>query len=492
MTLHPATCIKYLASSIRHPNHNEPSRLSVLPVTCNLQPVTCNLPANNYHPSPITESNSVTYLSNHIQSMKGLLTLLFLTILLSSKGHAQKVLIITIDGSINPASSEFIERSIRKAESEKAECLVIQLNTPGGLLKSTRVIVSNIVESSVPIVVYVSPSGAHAGSAGVFLTLAAHIAAMAPGTNIGAAHPVDMQGSVDTIMNEKSTNDAVAFIKAIAGKRNRNLQWAEDAVRKSISITDAEALENNVIDLVAINVKELLTKIDGKQIQLNSGTATLHTRNAQPVAIKMSALEKFLNLLSDPNVAYILLMLGFYGIMFELYNPGAILPGIVGVISLILAFYSMHTLPVNYAGLALIIFSIILFILELKLATHGVLAIGGVVSLLLGSFMLIQSESSLEFVKISRSVIISTVVISSLFFLFIIGLGLKAQRAQPVTGIEGIKGESGEALETLDPLGFVRVHGEMWKAESLSGKIDKGKKVKIVGIENLKLFVELV
>jgi membrane-bound serine protease (ClpP class) len=204
----------------------------------------------------------------------------------------------------------------------------------------------------------------------------------------------------------------------------------------------------------------------------------------------MSALEKFLNLLSDPNIAYILLMLGFYGIMFELYNPGAILPGIVGVISLILAFYSMHTLPVNYAGLALIIFAIIIFILEIKLATHGVLAIGGVVSLLLGSFMLIQSNSSLEFVRISRSVIISTVIVTTLFFLFIIGLGLKAQRAKPVTGIEGLAGESGETMEELDPMGFVRVHGEMWKAESLSGKIEKGRRIRIVGIENLKLFVE--
>jgi membrane-bound serine protease (ClpP class) len=422
--------------------------------------------------------------------MKGLFTLLSFLFFLSLQGYTQKVLTITVDGSINPASAEYIERGIKKAEDSRAECLVIQLNTPGGLLKSTRVIVTSILESKVPVVVYVSPPGAHAGSAGVFITLAAHIAAMAPGTNIGAAHPVDLQGSPDTIMNEKSTNDAVAFIKSVAGKRNRNLQWAEDAVRKSIAMTEAEALENNVIDMVAVNLKELLTKIDGKKIEMEYGVATLHTRNAEPVAVEMSALEKFLNLLSDPNVAYILLMLGFYGVMFELYNPGAILPGIVGVISLILAFYSMHTLPVNYAGLALIVFAIVLFILELKLATHGVLAIGGVTSLLLGSFMLVQSNSNLEFVRISRGVIISTVVISSLFFLFIIGLGLKAQRAKPVTGIEGMTGESGEALEILDPLGFVRVHGEMWKAESIAGTIEKGRKIRVTGIENLKLFVE--
>jgi len=424
--------------------------------------------------------------------MKRLVSILISLILLSAEVYSQKVITITIDGSINPASAEFIERGIKKAEDERAECLVIHLNTPGGLLKSTRVIVSNILEANVPVVVFVSPSGAHAGSAGVFLTLAAHVAVMAPGTNIGAAHPVGMQGSIDTIMNEKSTNDAVAFIKSIAGKRNRNLEWAEDAVRKSISITADEALENNVIDMVANNLKELLIKLDGRKIEMNYGTATLRTKGASPVAVKMSALEKFLNLLSDPNIAYILLMLGFYGIMFELYNPGAILPGIVGVISLILAFYSMHTLPVNYAGLALIIFAIILFILELKLATHGVLAIGGVISLLLGSFMLIQSNSSLEFVRISRSVIISTVVISTLFFLFIIGLGLKAQRAKPVSGIEGMSGETGEAVEDLNPMGFVHVHGEMWKAESLSGKIEKGRKIRVTGIENLKLFVEAI
>ena len=422
--------------------------------------------------------------------MKGIALFLVVFIILPLITFSQKVVTIKIDGSINPASAGFIERGIEKASNEKAECLVIQLNTPGGLLKSTRVIVSDVLESPVPVVVYVSPSGAHAGSAGVFVTLAAHVAAMAPGTNIGAAHPIDMQGSTDTIMNEKSTNDAAAFIRSIAGKRNRNLQWAEDAVRKSISITENEALENNVIDMIASNMQDLLNKIDGRKFEVSSGSKTVHTKQAEVVDVKMSALEKLLNLLSDPNIAYILLMLGFYGILFELYNPGAILPGIVGVISLILAFYSMHTLPVNYAGLALIIFAIILFILEVKIATHGVLAIGGVVSMLLGSFMLIQSNSSLEFVSISRSVIIAAVVISALFFLFIIGLGLKAQRAKPVTGIEGMMGETGESIEILDPLGTIRVHGEMWNAESLSGRIEKGRKVRVKRIENLKLYVE--
>jgi membrane-bound serine protease (ClpP class) len=422
--------------------------------------------------------------------MKRLLCILLSLSFFALKGNSQTVYTITVDATINPATAEYIENGIRKAEDSRASCLVILLNTPGGLLKSTRVIVSNIMDANVPVIVYVAPAGAHAGSAGVFITMAAHIAAMAPGTNIGAAHPVELQGSPDSVMNEKSTNDAVAFIKSIAGRRNRNLQWAEDAVRNSIAITEKEALENNVIDMIATNMPDLLNKLDGRKVELPYFTATLQTKNAKIVKVEMSALEKMLNLLSDPNVAYILLMIGFYGILFELYNPGAILPGIVGVISLILAFYSMHTLPVNYAGLALIVFAIILFILEVKMATHGVLAIGGAVSLLLGSFMLIQSNSSLEFVKISRSVIYSTVVITTLFFLFVIGLGLKAQRAKPVTGVEGIKGEIGETIESLAQSGYVRVHGEMWKAESVSGNIEKGKKIRVVRIEGLKLFVE--
>lgn len=421
--------------------------------------------------------------------MKLILAILLLPLLL----HAQTVVVIKIDGSINPASSDFIVRGIQQAKTEKAECLVIQLNTPGGLLKSTRVIVSNILESAVPVVVFVSPGGAHAGSAGVFITLAGHIAAMAPGTNIGAAHPVDMQGGAqDTIMGEKVTNDAAAFIRSIAEKRKRNLQWAEDAVRKSISITENEALAKNVIDLVATNVEELLKTIDGKKIETSSGMITLHLKGAHIHELTMGEIEKILNILSDPNVAYILLLLGLYGIVFEFYNPGVVVPGIVGVICLILAFYSMHTLPINYAGLALIIFAIILFLLEIKIVSHGVLAIGGIVSLLLGSMMLIRTDSTLEYVDISWSIIISAVTISSLFFLFVVGMGLKAQRLKPVTGIEGLIGEMGESLETLDPTGTVWVHGETWKAETVSGKIDKGMKVRIAGITDLKLKVEQV
>lgn len=405
---------------------------------------------------------------------------------------AQTVVSIHINGTINPASADFIHTNIVQAQNNKAECIIIHLNTPGGLLKSTRAIVGDILEAEVPVIVYVSPAGAQAGSAGVFVTLAAHIAAMAPGTNIGAAHPVDLQGSgsSDTIMSQKATNDAAAFIRTIAEKRKRNLQWAEEAVRKSVSITEKEALDKKVIDMIATNDRELLNVIDGKQIELASQTKILRTKNAQIVQVEMGAAEKILDIVSDPNIAYLLMMLGFFGVLFELFNPGAILPGIIGVISLILAFYSMHTLPVNYAGLSLIIFAIILFLLELKVMSHGMLAIGGTLSLFLGSMMLIRTTSGLELARISHSVIIASTLVTVLFFLFVIGIGLKAQRIKPVTGIEGLMGEIGETLGTLDLTGTVRVHGEIWNAESISGMITKGEKVRVTGIKDLKLYVE--
>ena len=424
--------------------------------------------------------------------MKRLLPYYFFFLLIPGLIHAQKVISIQIDGTINPASADFIHNAIEKADKENAECLVIHLNTPGGLLTSTRNIVSDLLVSPVPVIVYVSPGGAHAGSAGVFITMAANIAAMAPATNIGAAHPVTMQGTMDSTMNSKATNDAAAFIRSIADKRNRNLDWAEDAVRNSVSITEAEALQKNVIDIVADTEKDLLSQIDGKRVQLPFGEHVLQTKNAVVQTYSMSVWEKILNIISDPSIAYILLLLGMYGIMFELYNPGAMLPGIVGVISLILAFYSMHSLPVNYAGLALIIFGIILFILEIKIVSHGILAIGGIVSLLLGSMMLIRTSSGLELAKISRVVIFSATVVTALFFLFVIGVGLKAQRRKVVTGREGLPGITGVAMGLLDPIGLVMVEGEIWNAESVGGDIQKDEKVRVKEMKDLKLYVEKI
>ncbi len=422
--------------------------------------------------------------------MKRRIVLPALCLLISWLSVAQTIVALKIDGTINPVTAGYIHRGIEKAAEEKAECLLIELNTPGGLLKSTRIIVGDLLQSPVPVVVYVSPAGAQAGSAGVFITLSAHIAAMAPGTNLGAAHPVGMQEQPDTIMNAKITNDAAAFIRAIAQKRKRNIPWAEGAVRSSTSISATEALEQGVVNLIARNTEALLDSINGRSIDLENGLHLLHTKGAHIEPLEMSFSEKILNIISDPTVAYILMMLGLYGLLFELYNPGAIFPGIVGVIALVLAFYSMHTLPLNYAGLSLILFGVILFLLEIKIASHGLLAIGGIVSLLLGSLMLVRTGSALEVVRISRTAIVATVAVSAFFFLGIIGMGLKAQRQKPFSGPEGMIGETGQSLEPLNPLGAVWVHGERWQAKTAGEYIGKGEKVQVTGLDNLTLYVK--
>jgi membrane-bound serine protease (ClpP class) len=403
---------------------------------------------------------------------------------------APTVHIITIDATINPATADVIHEAILRAYEANAECLVIKLNTPGGLLKSTRVIVTDILTARVPVVVYVAPSGSQSASAGTFITLAAHIAAMAPGTNIGAAHPVGIQGEKDSIMNEKATNDAAAFIRTISEKRKRNIQWAEEAVRKSTSLTETEAIKNNVIDVVAANIETLLDSIDGKSVDVDGIARTLNTRDAEVKEFTMDWKDKILDLISDPNIAYIFFLLGIYGLMFELYNPGSVLPGVVGVISLIIAFYSLHTLPINYAGLALIVFGIILFILEIKITSYGMLTVGGIIALALGSLMLIDSPSSLEFVTISLRVIIPAVLLTAAFFAFAIGMGVRAQRRKPTTGIEGIIGETGEAIGALTPNGQVRMHGEIWNAVSEGAEIPAGARVKVVAVDNLTLIVK--
>jgi membrane-bound serine protease (ClpP class) len=425
--------------------------------------------------------------------MRRLQTITLLVLVLASAlslGFSQKAYVIKIDGSINPASAGFLHRAVLDATEKQAECLIIELNTPGGLLKSTRVMVSDILEANIPVIVYVSPAGSQSASAGVFITLAAHIAAMAPGTNIGAAHPVSMQGAMDSTMTEKATNDAAAFVRTIAEKRQRNIGWAEEAVRKSLSITETEALHTQVIDLIARNLDSLLIQLDGRTVALPSGPRTLHTRGIAIEQSEMGFAEKVLDALSDPNIAYVLMLLGIYGLLFELYNPGSVLPGVVGGISLILAFYSLHTLPVNFAGLALILFGIVLFIVDIKAASHGVLSVGGVVSLVLGSMMLIRSDSALEFVQISWSVILTSAALSLIFFMFVVGYGLRALKSKPPTGREGIVGEMGESLSALHPDGRVRVHGEIWNAISDSGTIAKDAKIRVVSVENLTLHVE--
>lgn len=406
---------------------------------------------------------------------------------------AQKVAQLNISGPINSITAEYIKEGIAQSESKQVDCILIELNTPGGLLDATRSIVGNIMESTVPVVVFVAPSGAHAGSAGVFITISGNLAAMAPGTNIGAAHPVQLFGSPDSVMNLKVMNDAVAFIKTIAENRNKNWEWAVDAVENSKSISEKEALSNNVIDLIASNNKDLLNKIDGRVVQLNDGRQiTLKTKDAVIEKLEMGSVDKMLYLINDPNVMYVLFLIGIFGVVMEFFSPGAILPGVIGVISLILAFYSMSMLPVNYAGVALILFGVILFILEIKIISHGMLGLGAVGSLLIGSLILIRKNSSLDVIGISNYVIFTSVILISLLLVIVIYLGLKAQKNKKVTGSEGMEEEVGIVMEPLNPVGVIKIHGEIWTAESLSGFIEPGTQVKIKKLVGLKAFVEPV
>ena len=346
-----------------------------------------------------------------------IVTIAFLTALFGDPTDARAdsfLLVATYDGVITPVSAEYFHDALQSAQEGDAEALILRLNTPGGLDTSMRLIIKDITASTIPVVVYVSPSSGRAASAGVFLTMAAHVAAMAPGTNIGAAHPVAMGGAeMDKTMKEKVENDSVAYIKSIAEQRGRNVAWAEDAVRKSLSVTEREALKLNIIDMIADDLPALLKQLDGRSIPLSTGAKVLHTAGASLREFPMSLRLEFLKTLSDPNIAYLLMTIGTVGIIAELYNPGAILPGMVGAISLILAFYSFQSLPVNYAGVLLFLLGIVFLILEATVTSFGLLAIGGIISMLLGSVMLIKTD--VEFLQISWSVILPVVALAAAF-----------------------------------------------------------------------------
>lgn len=417
---------------------------------------------------------------------------LLLLLPLSTTIAQQTVCRAKIDGVINPASAEFLQNAIEEADSRKASCLVIEIDTPGGLMKSMNVIVKAILTSQVPVVVYVSPSGSHCASAGVFIMMAAHVAVMAPGTNIGAAHPVNIgESSPDSaghVMMEKVTNDAVSYIRSLAEKNGRNADWAEEAVRQSVSITENQALAKGVISLVVVNFDSLLARLNGTTVETIAGRKTIRTDGAMVVTIQRGWRFDLLDILTDPNVAYILMMLGIYGLFFELYNPGSVLPGVIGGICIILAFYSFHTLPINYAGLALIIFGVILFLLEIKVTSYGVLSIGGTVALLLGSMMLVDRSD--EWLRLSWGVIVPVVVTTGLFFLFIVGIGAKAQTRKVSTGTEGMIGCSGVVLTVVAGglEGQARIHGEIWRVASES-PLTSGMAVTVAGVSALRLHV---
>ena len=398
------------------------------------------------------------------------------------------VTVASYDGVINPVAAEYLHDALASAEASGARALVVALNTPGGLDSSMRLIIKDITGATVPVVVFVSPSSGRAASAGVFITMAAHVAAMAPGTNIGAAHPVNMGGGeMDKTMKEKVENDSVAYIKSLAQQRGRNAAWAEDAVRKSVSITEREALKLNVVDLVADDLPALLKQVDGRRINLASGPSVLKTAGAGLREFPMGLRLEWLKTISDPNIAYLLMTIGTIGVIAELYSPGAILPGIVGAISLILAFYAFQSLPVNYAGMLLFLLGIVFFVLEASVTSYGLLAIGGVLSMLIGSVMLIKSDA--EFFQISWAVILPVVTLASVLTLLVIGTGIRALRRRPATGREEMVGLIGIAKTALAPDGQLAVRGELWEAVS-EQPVSAGDEVEVTAVDGLRLRVK--
>jgi len=412
------------------------------------------------------------------------------------------VLIIEINSSINPATVDFINDAIRESKVTGSELLLILLDTPGGLVNSTREIVKSIMSSDVPVVVYVYPDGARAGSAGVFITMSAHIAAMAPGTNIGAAHPVeaggqdvDKRGGKD--LKKKIENDTIAFIESIAEKRGRNKDWAIRAVRDSISVTASTALQERVIDVVAKDIDELLRFLDGKEVETASGKKVLRTAYAEKRFFKMNIRQRLTNLFADPNISYILMMIGIAGIMMELYHPGTIFPGVIGGISLILAFMSFQVLPINYGALLLILLGVVMIILELYITSYGILSIGAAISILLGSLLLINKLDPRFLFEpgygVDRTMIFSITLVLVVFFAFVAYLVVKSRIKRPVVGPEGLVGKIGEVTEAISPKkgGKIFISGEYWFADS-DEEISVGEKVEILEMRGLRLKVKRV
>lgn len=397
---------------------------------------------------------------------------------------------ITVDGTITSPTAKYIAKSIEEAGKEGAEGLIILLDTPGGMDTAMRDIAKSILNAPLPVIVFVYPPGARAASAGVIITAAAHIAAMAPGTNIGAAHPVAIGpggGGMDKTMSKKVENDAAAYVRSIARSKGRSEEWVEKAVRKSESITAEEALKLNVIDYVAPDVESLLKASDQKEIKLASGIKKLSTKNAVINNKKMGTRQGILAAISDPNISYILLLIGLAGLYFELSTPGAILPGVIGGISLLLAFFGLSTLPVNYTGILLIIFGVILFIAEIKVMSHGMLTVGGIISLIMGSLLLFDTTDPA--LRISLQVLIPAVVAASAFFIVVIWLAIKAQLRKHFSGAEAMINAEAEAVTDIAGEGEVFLKGEYWQATS-EKPIKKGAKVKILKVDGLSLSVE--
>jgi membrane-bound serine protease (ClpP class) len=404
------------------------------------------------------------------------------------QGTAAPIYMVRIAGAISPATAGFLESSLDTAVEQGAQALLIELDTPGGLAQAMRDMVKTIMNAPLPVLVYVSPTGAQAASAGVMITMAADVAAMAPGTNIGAAHPVAIGGQdVDGEMKKKVVNDMVAFIQGIAKERDRNVGWAKKAVEQSVSITADEAEAIDVIDLVAESRADLLEKVDGWTVERGRLSAVLNT-DVEVVLIEPTWRDRILKTLADPNIAYLLIMLGLAGLYFELTNPGSILPGVVGATSLILAFYSFQALPVNYAGLLLILAGLILFVLEIKVTSFGMLTVGGLACLTLGSVMLFKKTPE-EFVRVSYEVMIPVLAAVGLFFVVVTTLVVRAHRTKPAGGFQGLVGRRGTVKHWSDGRGKVFVHGEWWSADGEDG-LNAGDAVVVTGADGLRLKVK--
>lgn len=400
-----------------------------------------------------------------------------------------RVLVARVDGIIDGTAASYLQDRLLEAEREHAAALVLVLDTPGGLDTAMRRMVKDILAARVPVVTYVAPAGARAASAGVFLVYAAHLAAMAPGTNVGAAHPVGLGGSLPDVELEKATNDAAAYLRSLARLRGRDERFAEEAVRRSVSVTAEEALQRRVVDLLAPDLPSLLERLDGRRVTTAGGQVVLRTRGAAVVERPMTFRQRLLHALADPNLAYLLLILGFYGLLYELASPGIGFAGVGGAIMLILGLYALNAIGVNYAGLALLVLAFGLFAAELFVPTHGALTAGGVVSLLLGSLLLVDAERG---VRLSLGVILPVTIGTALLAVLAMGAGLRAQRRRVATGGEGLIGEVGVARSDLEPGGMVAVHGELWRARSVAGVIPAGARVRVVGREGLTLAVERI
>ena len=400
------------------------------------------------------------------------------------------ILKITVDAPIHPVTSQYIRGAIDRADRESADLLIMVLNTPGGLDSSMREIIEKILAAKTPVAATVSPSGARSASAGFFIGVACDLFVMRPGTNTGAAHPVGISitgQSMDKTMEDKVVKDAVAYIRSLAEKRGRNVQMAEDAVAKSMSYTEKEALNGGLIDLIARNDQDIVDAFDGKTIRrFNGETQVLHLKEKPIVEVPMSGRQKFLLTISNPNLAYILLMIGLLGLYFEFANPGAVLPGVLGAISLLLAIFSFQILPINYVGLILILLAIAMFIVEVKVHTFGALAVGGIVSMIIGSMMLVNAP--IPELKPSLGIIIPVALGVSLIFIFLVYLVIRAHRSKVTTGQEGLVGEIGTTRTDLSPSGKVFVHGELWDAEADS-QIPRGTMVKVIQVTGLRLKV---